>query len=175
MPDPYDECSFTLLQSPKGSGAIWERALLERHTVRCPGRLVTAGEISRDQGRYIICFSYYDFPTLLGIRPDRAIYIYSSSEAFNEEMMFDHTRTRNWIDYFGMECYGALGKERGYRIHASGHIHGPGLIELVTTINPRVLLPVHTEDPDFFKQHLGGLVRLVFPQMGERLNLGALL
>jgi ribonuclease J len=104
--------------------------------------------------------------------PEKAVYIYSSSEAYDEDMMIDHTRMRSWIDFFGMELYGALGAERErFGFHASGHIHGPGLVEFVETIKPQVLIPVHSEDRSFFEKHFAGKLKLLLPEPGETITL----
>jgi ribonuclease J len=172
VPDPFIDCNFVLYNRPKGTFVSWEKALIEKYKLRCSERLVNAPEIQREPGRFILCFSYYDFPALLDIMPDKAVYIYSSSEAYDEEMMIDHNRVKNWIDFFGMELYGALGEDREKSgFHASGHIHGPGLVELVETIKPAVLIPVHSEDRGFFERHFGGKVRLLLPEQGETIEL----
>ena len=43
-------------------------------------------------------------------------------------------------------------EEKG--LHASGHITGPDLLELVSTIAPRFVIPVHTENPAFFEKNI---------------------
>ena len=172
VPNTFIDCNFVLYNRPKGNFASWEKALIEKYKCLCPERLVNAPEIQKEPGRFILCFSYYDFPALLDIMPEKAVYIYSSSEAYNEEMMIDHNRVKNWIDFFGMELYGALGEDRERSgFHASGHIHGPGLVELVETINPQVLIPVHTEDRSFFKKHFSGKLKLLLPEPGETIKL----
>jgi ribonuclease J len=172
VPDPFIDCNFVLYNRLKGTFVSWEKALIEKYKLRCSERLVNAQDIQREPGRFILCFSYYDFPALLDIMPEKAVYIYSSSEAYDEEMMIDHARVKNWIEFFGMELYGALGKDREKSgFHASGHIHGPGLVELVETIKPEVLIPVHSEDRGFFEKHFGGKVRLLLPERGENVKL----
>jgi ribonuclease J len=172
VPDPFTDGHFVLYNRPKGLFASWEKSLIDKYKLLCPERLVNSQEIQREPGRFILCFSYYDFPALLDIAPEKAVYIYSSSEAYNEEMMIDHNRVKNWIDFFGMELYGGLGEDREKSgFHASGHIHGPGLMELVETINPQVLIPVHSEDRSFFERHFGGKLKLLLPGPGETIKL----
>ncbi len=55
--------------------------------------------------------------------------------------------------------------ERGY--HASGHASGEELLRMVEEIEPEVVIPVHTERPEFFVERLSG-VRVVLPMEGER-------
>lgn len=171
VPDPYGDDFLTLYDRPKGSLSGWEKVLRERFSSRCPGRLINAGEIKANEGNFVLCFSYYDFPALLDIEPRKGTYIYSSSEAFNEEMLFDQEKVRNWIDFLGMELFGSLGRDReNSGFHASGHIHGPGIEELVANIQPEMLIPVHTECKDFFRR-FEGRCQVVFPGRGESIRL----
>ncbi|OIQ55881.1 RNA-metabolising metallo-beta-lactamase [Moorella thermoacetica] len=166
IPDPYADERIMLYVRPKAVRQKWEEALLERFKARAPERMADAQRVRSSQGSYILCFSYYDFHALLDIEPCGGTYIYSSSEAFDEEMLIDHQRVRNWIDFFGFKLYGNLGRDREKSgFHASGHIHGPGIEELVETIRPEILIPVHTENRDFFRR-FEGMCRVVFPQKG---------
>ena len=42
--------------------------------------------------------------------------------------------------------------ERGY--HASGHASASELLRIVEEISPEIVLPVHTEKPEFFVENL---------------------
>jgi len=133
---------------------------------------VDAAKVKTDQGSFILCFSYYDFHAFLDIEPRGGTYIYSSSEAFNEEMLLDHEKVRNSIDFFGFRLYGSLGQEReGSGFRASGHIHGPGIKEMTETIRPEILIPVHTENRDFFRR-FEGTCRVIWPAKGKRVTVG---
>lgn len=55
--------------------------------------------------------------------------------------------------------------------HASGHIHGLGIEEMVETIRSEMLIPVHTKNREFF-QRFEGICRVVYPQKGESIALG---
>lgn len=172
VPDPYVDERIVLYVKPKGTLFAWERALLERFCSLCPDRVVDAEKVSADQRGFILCFSYHDFHALLDISPCGGTYIYSSSEAFDEEMFIDHERVRNWINFFGFKLYGSLGRDREKSgFHASGHIHGPGLAELVGTIQPEILIPVHTQDREFFRR-FEGICTVLFPAKGETITIG---
>lgn len=171
VPNPLEDDNFALYVEAKGSRSAWEKNLLDKYDGCCPGRVVAASNVSRNQGDYVLCFSYYDLHELIDIQPAGGTYIYSSSEAFNEEMHIDLDRLRNWIRHFNLRLVGdpgdreGRGREPGF--HASGHIHGPGLAEFVETIKPKVLIPVHSEDRSFFEKSFAGKYKLVLPEPGE--------
>ena len=81
----------------------WEEPIFERYGNKC----VQPNEI-KDRGRdYILCFSFWDINELVEIDPKPgAIYLYSSSEAFDEEQKFDTVRLRNWLNLLGMKPVG---------------------------------------------------------------------
>jgi len=171
VPDPYKDDRIALYARPKAVRQKWEEELLAMFRERAPERLMDAGRVKAEQGNLILCFSYYDFHALLDIEPKRGTYIYSSSEAFNEEMLLDHEKVCNWIKFFGFKLYGALGKDREKSgFHASGHIHGRGIEELVGTLQPEILVPVHTENTEFFRR-FDGLTRVIVPHQGLSLEL----
>jgi ribonuclease J len=164
VPDPHEDERIMLYMKPKARKDKWEDALLERFN---PSRILSAEDLKRDAEGCILCFSYYDFHVFLDIQPEGGTYIYSSSEAYDEEMLIDHQRIKNWIDYFGFELYGAIGRNReNSGFHASGHIHGPGIEEMVETIKPEVLIPVHTQSREFF-QRFERMCTVVFPKEGK--------
>ncbi|NJE60377.1 ribonuclease J [Thermococcus sp. 21S7] len=121
---------------------------------------VSPFEIRENPENYILCFSFYDMPHLLDIMPNSGTYIYSSSEAFGEEQEFSFLRLWNWLKYFRFEV-------RGFRVagdgrpvfekglHASGHISREELIEVINEIDPDYIVPVHTENPWWFKDNWG--------------------
>lgn len=149
-PDPDDE-SICILREPKVVVPHWERAVEARYESRC----VSAAEIRREPAAYIVCLSFWDISNFIDLEPERGIYIYSSAEAFNEEMSLDHQRLENWIRHFRLEPVGGLpgqvadAQRRGY--HASGHISGAELDEVISAIDPRLIVPVHTEHVDWFR------------------------
>jgi ribonuclease J len=130
------------------------------------GRLVDPMEISMHPWEHILCFSSYDMGNLLDIRPKGGRYIYSSSEAHSEDQVFDFVRLHRWIEKFGMDVRGFQERdgsvvfEPGY--HASGHASAEDLADVVETIDPELVIPVHTFRPEFFRE-LGRKVALPTP------------
>jgi ribonuclease J len=167
-PDPGDE-SICILQEPKAVVPQWERTVEARYKARC----VSAAEIRRDPAAYMVCLSFWDISNLIDLEPERGIYIYSSAEAFNEEMSLDHQRLENWIRHFGLEPVGGLpgqvadAQRRGF--HASGHISGAELEEVISAIDPRLIVPVHTEHVDWF--HTRWPAKVVDVEYGRPIDL----
>ncbi|MEM2874822.1 MAG: MBL fold metallo-hydrolase [Candidatus Hadarchaeales archaeon] len=150
----------------------WEEQVARAHE----DKLLGPEEISKNQGSYIVSFSFWDVNNLLDIRPDGGLYIYSSSEAFNEEDVFDFSRLWNWLSMFGIRVVGFRIGNDGKPVftggfHASGHAPPMELVEMIEEISPKVVVPVHTENPDFFRERVRGPeVRIL--RNGERLDLG---
>ena len=98
-----------------------------------------------------MCLSYWDITNLIDLEPAGGTYIYSASEAYDEEQRFDHERLKHWLDLFRLRKVGGLaGAEQG-PFHASGHIDGPGMEWVIETINPARILPVHTQKLGWFE------------------------
>jgi len=136
----------------KSSFKKWETEIVKEKYGK---KYVDPNEISRETERYILCFSFYNLKHLLDIKPERGRYVYSSCEAFTEEQEFDFVRLYNWLKNLNFETYGFKigdnGKpefEKGY--HASGHISQEELEEVIGEIDPEILIPVHTINPEWF-------------------------
>ncbi|MEI6510010.1 MAG: MBL fold metallo-hydrolase RNA specificity domain-containing protein [bacterium] len=176
VPDPLTDSRIAVYREVRGSYAQWQTALLESFQASCPERLVTSADLRKSPGNYVVCFSYWDLQELVDILPKGGLYIYSSCEAFNEEMAIDQERLLRWIDHFGLRPVGSLkaGEESRYAgpaLHASGHIDTAGVIEMVETIRPRTLLPVHGERREYYRQRFGKLCQVILPNRGEQIIL----
>ncbi|MFX1364102.1 MAG: MBL fold metallo-hydrolase RNA specificity domain-containing protein [Promethearchaeota archaeon] len=149
----------------KISSKNWEKILLN---IEPKINFIDPSEIFKDQERYIICFSLYDIKNLLDIKPNNGLYIYSSSEAFEEESEFDFIRLSNWVKYFNFEIVGFninMDKRKlrpqftkGY--HASGHVSKSDLIRVIDKIDPDIIIPVHTDYPQWFSKNFENAVLL---------------
>jgi ribonuclease J len=131
-------------------------------------------EIRANPDGFILCFSFFDMNHLLDIKPDGGIYIYSSCEPFNEEMEIDFRRLSQWLTHFRIMPFGfslersTMGESipvmhRGY--HASGHATGEDVLTLIDTIDPEIIIPVHTESRGWFREHFENVL---LPEEGLR-------
>lgn len=140
----------------------WERFLEESYRES----LLHAPDVRENQGRLILCFSFFDIKHLLDVEPRGGCYIYSSSEAHNEEQEIDMERLTNWLEFFGLDPVGyrmvdVPGSKRRHMMkvpgyHASGHMPGHDVLDWILQIRPEHLVPIHTEHAERFAQHVDG-------------------
>jgi len=72
----------------------------------------------------------------------KGLFISSTIDPYAEEF-FDNTKTiKCRLEQFGIPSY---------RIHASGHATPHDLINFIEEILPEILIPIHTEHPEFFE------------------------
>ncbi|MBI4308385.1 MAG: exonuclease [Chloroflexi bacterium] len=173
--DPIEDGALLVYAEPKGTMLPWERKLVEAFRQR--GRMVTRRQIHDAQHDYILCFSYFDINNLIDIQPaPGGLYIYSSSEAYSEEMVMDIVRLKAWLERFGLEHAGLPDpvtrkpspEDEG--LHASGHISGDEMARLINIMDPKVVVPVHTEQPELFAEKLRGR-RVIVPERGQAITL----
>lgn len=150
----------------------YEKQIQEKY----PDKLLGPKDISKEPEKYLLCYSFWDMKHLLDIKPKNGSYIYSSSEAYNEEQIIDFFRLWNWLQFFNLKVRGFKiasreGKaqpefEKGY--HASGHASTSELLKIIREIDPEIVLPIHTENPEYFAENLE--YKVVLPEEGKRIE-----
>lgn len=160
---------FYVYKEAKGTIPIWEQGVLSEFG----DRLITAKDVHSNEDDFILCFSFWEINELIDIVPKKGIYIYSASEAYNEEQRLDIERLRNWLRYFEIEFMGDPDSKEGKNLfHASGHASGRELLEMVKEIKPEIFIPVHTENPEFFTQNLKcEETKIYLPEEGETIQI----
>ncbi len=115
---------------------------------------IPAEEVRKRGAHYLLAIDLMHFPELIDLRPPKGSpFVHSMSEPFSEDDVDDRV-LHNWIDHFGLEFH---------QMHASGHASGPELLELVRSVDPSTVYPIHTEHPEAFRA-AGPRVRL--PELG---------
>jgi len=143
LPSPKDG-NIMIYIDRKGTGTYsdrdydrWERQYLEASNA------VRAEQVREEQEHLLIHLTFFDINELVDIDPSPNVaYIHSASEPHNEEQVIDEQRLNNWLDYFQV---------KKYHYHASGHASGTDIRQLVEQVNPKVLMPIHTEHKDLFR------------------------
>jgi ribonuclease J len=125
------------------------------------------------QGSFILCFSFWDLNELPSIQPaPGSLYVFSSSEPHDEEQEIDFRRLHRWLAHFGLQGFGLPVETNGEwqipeaqrGLHASGHACGPDLLEIARQIKPEVLIPVHSEHPEFYTENLANTgIKVMLP------------
>ena len=160
----------------KGIIRPWEKQVRQKYS----SKLLTPADIAACPRDFILCFSFWDINELIDIAPKGGLYLYSSSEVFDEEGALDMKRLHNWIKHFELTPLGLPQPQaEGWRIpdaeqgfHASGHASGPELLEIIQHIKPKFLIPVHTMRPEYFVENLTGSgIQVVLPEYGKALSL----
>jgi ribonuclease J len=104
---------------------------------------IIAKDIANNPSKYMVVLNFYYFNMFIDLKPNNGTYIHSLSEPFNEEMEISSERMHNWLNHFNMKFV---------QSHCSGHINGSDLYELIETVKPKIVYPIHTEHPDMFKK-----------------------
>jgi len=118
-------------------------------------------EISENQSDYILYCNYFQLKNLIDIKPDPGSeYVRSVCEPFDDEMLFDLTRVKNWLNLFSLPMT---------QIHASGHANGPQLFTMIERIKPEKIYPIHTNAPEAFSKKFDNVVPT---KIGEKYLLG---
>jgi len=177
MPCPMETPDLLIYQDLKDNPRPWEKDVLDRYA----SRLVNAAEVGRHPGDYVLSFSFWDIKNLIDIQPQSGTYIYSSSEAYNEEQEMDARRLHNWLDHFNMRHVGLPEEDASGRwtpppdqqgFHASGHASWPDIVDMIKEIGPKTVIPVHTENPSQFQEALRGTeIEVRVPELGKALEL----
>lgn len=125
-------------------------------------RMIKAEEIKQHQEEFIWILDFTHFNELIEARPrPGSVFIHSMSEVFSEDPldMLEDQILNNWCEHFGL---------KRIQIHASGHASRDELLAVIRDLDPRFLIPMHTEHPEMFKElH----PRVILPEKGTPFQL----
>jgi ribonuclease J len=181
IPSVASSPNLFIYKDLKSQPGAWEQNL--RYNLYSD-RFVGAEEIGRSPGEYILCFSFWDVKNLIDVQPRGGLYVFSSSEAYTEEQEIDLRRLKHWLDHFEMSVVGLPMDEKGNRIsvdelpddeqglHASGHASGPDLLDMIKQMEPKTMVTIHTEKPEYFIEGLAGTgIEIIEPEYGRPIEL----
>ncbi len=178
VPGPSNSDDMLIYKDLRYRVEPWEDGLREQSG----SRLISARQVRESPGDYILCFSFWDSKNLIDINVQGGLYVYSSSEAYTEEQEMDFERLRNWLGHFGMRSVGLPYAKRQsiselpedeQGLHASGHASANDIMDFVREINPKTVVPIHTENPGYFLEHLRDTdVEVAIREYGGSLTFG---
>lgn len=172
IPLPNSLAGLYVYSDRRGVTKAWQRFVDAEYA----SAMVDSDAIEAAPGDFVMALSFFDAARLLDINFSGGVWIYSSSEAYNEAQVQDAKRLRNWIALLGMELQGAITDEdKGHDpFHASGHASGPDLLKFIEIARPRQLLPVHIEENglEFYRAHVPPLgIELLEPLWGKAIEI----
>ncbi len=155
LPNPNKNDLIRVYYRRKRSGTYdekdyywWERPYLDN--------LITPSEIKNNPRNFLVNLDFYSFTELIDLRPKPGSpFIYSMSEPFTEEDLEEEV-LHNWLNHFDLKYH---------QLHASGHMSSKELGEAVNRINPKKLMPVHSENPGLFIKYYRALS---LPELGKK-------
>jgi ribonuclease J len=120
---------------------------------------IPATDVRTRGARYLLALDLMHFPELIDLRPPAGSpFIHSMSEPFTEDDVDDRVM-HNWLDHFGLTFH---------QMHASGHASEGELFDIIRSVRPRTVYPIHTEHPEVFRA-VGPSVHL--PELGATYRL----
>jgi ribonuclease J len=167
-PDPLSIPHLGLYADPKSAPRAWETALRQAWA----SRTVSPQAVSRRPGDYLLADSLWDLNDLPDLRvPPGGAYLFSSSPAYDDEQKADLVRLNNWAAWLGLTIHG-LSADPAERLHASGHAGRSQLVDFVKAVQPRQLIPIHTEKPAWWLDRLAGApITVTLPTYGLALTI----
>ncbi|MCG2658620.1 MAG: MBL fold metallo-hydrolase [Kiritimatiellae bacterium] len=104
---------------------------------------VKAADIKRNPHKYVLVLNFMDLQELTDLEPRAGShYIHSSSTPWSKPLEIEDSILRNWLGLYGIEYH---------QIHASGHAASPYLQEMIASMKPGCVIPIHTEKPKLFE------------------------
>lgn len=119
--------------------------------------------ILRQPDRYLLYTSNGAHTLLHFLSPEGSkipgTYIYGKAEPFKEEMELSFRRLTKWIELCGLKLEYA---------HTSGHMYQKDIERLISEIDPKIVVPIHTEHPELFSKWAKNVCN---PQLGDTVHL----
>ncbi|MHA1236054.1 MAG: MBL fold metallo-hydrolase [Candidatus Hodarchaeales archaeon] len=152
---PLGDPRIEVYKRPKSRYYKWEQKILKDPEFN----IISSPDFNQEE--YIFHCDFWNFTDLIDIQPKDASYFYSHGDPFSEEGVIDFNRMKEWVKKFKLEFY---------QFHASGHAPQSELKRIVETISPEVVIPIHSEEPEKYKNLID--IPIMLPSKGHRITLG---
>lgn len=120
---------------------------------------LTIDDIAQNQASHVVYLPFWALFSLIDLKPlPNSIFIHSKSTPFEPEMELEHEKLLAWLQLFG------IGDDHFYQVHCSGHGRMKDIEYIIKEISPKVVYPIHTENPELFlSMDLGG-TEVIIPE-----------
>ena len=160
IPDVMKDDTILFYKKRKKTGEFaesdyytWERPFLEK--------AVNYDYVHENESKLMFNLDLSGFAELVDVKPAKGgHFIHSMSEPFSEEDINTDVMDR-WLQHFGLMFH---------QVHASGHCPKKDLAQIINEIQPRNLIPVHTEHPKLFRELFKNIDVKIMPK-GKSYNL----
>jgi len=127
---------------------------------------ISALELNENPSSYVLHLDYFRFKNILDFElPENSVFVRAQCEPFNPKMELSKDRMIRWLKHFKININNGY---KPYQIHASGHASGPEIQDMIEKIKPKLLVPIHTEHPELFRNSVGEVHK---PKKGIEKNL----
>ena len=156
VPDVLRDADLLVYDRQFARQDTWEKNLFSQ----LGDRVVTSDYVRDNQGDLVVQLDFTTMPELIDIQPvPGSTFIHSKSEPIEEDDEVE-AAVANWVRFF---------KLRRFQYHASGHMSELEIAEMIRTIAPKTVIPVHTQYPERFTRLAPHVVQ---PRPAERIPLG---
>ncbi len=147
--------NIEVYQRPKSRYYRWEQEILDNPEIH----IVANSDFKQEE--YIFHCDFWNLTDLIDIQPQNATYFYSHGDPFSESGLIDYKRMMEWVKFFKLDFR---------QFHASGHAPRDDLKDIVEEISPEMLIPIHSESPEKYKEIVD--IPLILPTRGHTITLG---
>jgi len=139
LPNPLKDKNIEIYAREMKTYKKWEKEMME-HAVDCAW-------MAENQKNAIWELDFSQLTELIDIQPKGGVCIHSMSEPFEEDpaSQLQDEVLRNWLDRFDMPHI---------QLHASGHAAMQEIFGMIGEIEPKKLVPVHTQSAELFPKHV---------------------
>jgi ribonuclease J len=152
LPDPFNDSSIEVYKREMKIYKTWEVPLLER--------CVDWKWVKENKESIVWELDFFNLTELVDVKPENGVCIHSMSEPFEEDPLSEVQDEvfRNWLQRFSI---------KHHQLHASGHSSMEEIFEMIKEINPKKVVPVHTQHQGLFNQ----TGKAVLPEKGKKIEI----
>ncbi len=123
-------------------------------------KMVNQDYVRKNQDKLVMMLGFHSLIELIYIKPKKnSSFIYSLSEIWLQEDEQMAESAKNWMNLFKIKMIQA---------HASGHSSESEIKKLIKRINPNIVIPIHTEQPQKFKEFHK---KVIIPEVNQSISI----
>ena len=108
------------------------------------GRFLEYSDLRSLEGKFLVYITHLHNNLIHNLDfTRRGLFISSSIDPYSEEFYDNTNKIRRQLEPYGIPSY---------RVHASGHATPHDIINFIEEVKPKILIPIHTEHPEFFRK-----------------------